>query len=173
MGRKHRPYFRVCAMDQRSPRDGKVLEELGTYDPMIADVDARAVLVGDRISYWLGVGAQPSENVKTLIKKYGEGGTHLDQQKVALEQLAQPKVIADPGTPASLPKKQEEAAAEPVAEAPAAEAPVAEAPAAEEKPADAPAKAAAEESSGEAVPTKETATEETAAEKTTEEPTSE
>jgi len=165
-------------MDQRSPRDGKVLEELGTYDPMIADVDARAVLVGDRISYWLGVGAQPSENVKTLIKKYGEGGTHLDQQKVALEQLAQPKVIADPGTPASLPKKQEEAAAEPVTEAPAAEAPAAEtppaeAPAAEEKPADAPVEATAEESSGEAEAAKEAATEETASEKTTEEPTSE
>ena len=156
-------------MDQRSPRDGKVLEELGSYDPMIADVDARAVLVGDRINYWLSVGAQPSENVKTLIKKYGAGGTHLDQQKIALELMAQPKVIADPGTPASMPKKPEEPAPEPAAEAPAAEAttteekPAAEAPAAEETPAaeEAPAEKAAEEAAPEAT------------EKTTEEPASE
>ena len=58
------------------PRDGRVLEELGTYDPMVPDTDARAVLNGERIKYWLGVGAQPTEKVKVLIKKYGPGGTH-------------------------------------------------------------------------------------------------
>ena len=81
MGRKHRPFFRICAMDQRSPRDGRVIEELGTYDPMLPDTDARAVLKGDRINYWLGVGAQPSQKVGVLIKKYGAEGTHLDAQK--------------------------------------------------------------------------------------------
>ena len=76
MGRKHRPFYRICAMDSRSPRDGKALEELGTYDTSLADKDARAVLKKDRIDYWLGVGAQPSDKVKILIKKYGTDGTH-------------------------------------------------------------------------------------------------
>ena len=156
LGRRHRPYFRVCAMDQRSPRDGKVLEELGTYDPMVADVDARAVLNGERISYWLGVGAQPSDKVKTLIKKYGAEGTHLEQQKAALEQMAQPKTIPDPGRPASLPKKQEEAVAPPAAEAPVAEA-AAETPTAAETPATAEAPATEEESATEEAPATEEA----------------
>ena len=39
-GRRHRPFYRICAMDARSPRDGRVLEELGTYDPMVPEVDA-------------------------------------------------------------------------------------------------------------------------------------
>ena len=42
LGRKHRPFFRICAVDSRAPRDGRVLEELGTYDPMIPETDARA-----------------------------------------------------------------------------------------------------------------------------------
>jgi len=88
-GRRHRPFYRICAMDARKPRDGRVLEELGTYDPMVSDVDARAVLNGERIKYWLDVGALPSEKVQVLIKKYGAGGTHLEQQAVALDRLAQ------------------------------------------------------------------------------------
>ena len=46
MGRKHRPFFRVCAVDSRAPRDGRVIEELGTYDPMVPETDARAILKG-------------------------------------------------------------------------------------------------------------------------------
>ena len=61
MGRKHKPFFRVCATDARTPRDGRVIEELGYYDPMVRDTDARAILNGERIDYWLGVGAQPSD----------------------------------------------------------------------------------------------------------------
>ncbi|GIW96189.1 MAG: 30S ribosomal protein S16 [Pirellulaceae bacterium] len=87
MGRKHRPFFRICAMDARTPRDGKVLEELGYYDPMVPETDARAILNGERIEYWLSVGAQPTEKVKILIKKYGKNGTHLKQQAEALERL--------------------------------------------------------------------------------------
>ena len=83
-GRKHRPYYRICAMDIRRPRDGRVLEELGTYDPLVPETDARAVLNGERIDYWLSVGAQPSDKVRVLIKKYGAGGTHLAAQQAAL-----------------------------------------------------------------------------------------
>jgi small subunit ribosomal protein S16 len=115
MGRVHRPFFRVCAMDGHVPRDGKVIEELGYYDPLIKETDARAVLNGERIDYWLSVGAQPSENVKVLIKKYGSKGTHLEQQRQALERLKLSKPTAPP--PMVVPRKKKE---EPVAEAPAA-----------------------------------------------------
>ena len=115
MGRPHRPFFRVCAMDIRAPRDGKVIEELGYYDPMVRDVDARAVLKGDRITYWLSVGAQTSDKCKVLIRKYGENGTHLEAQKSALEKLKAYKHTAP--APYKPPPKPE-----PVAEAPPAEA---------------------------------------------------
>jgi small subunit ribosomal protein S16 len=94
MGRKSRPFYRLCAIDQRSPRDGRVLEELGHYDPMCKEVDARAVLNGPRIEYWISVGAQPSENVEVLIKKYGSNGTHLQQQQDALGRLGRKPVVA-------------------------------------------------------------------------------
>lgn len=145
MGRTHRPYYRICAVDKRAPRDGRVLEELGTYDTSVADTDARAVLKTDRIDYWLGVGAQPSDKCAVLIKKYGTGGTHKSQQEAALEKLAQPRVVPDPGAPASLPKKEEDSKPE-EAKSAEADAPTAEAPAADEaKPEEAAAEAPAEE----------------------------
>ena len=70
-GRRHRPFFRICAMDARSPRDGRAIEELGHYDPMVRNKEARTVLNVDRIRYWLSVGAQPSEKVQVLLNKYG------------------------------------------------------------------------------------------------------
>jgi small subunit ribosomal protein S16 len=87
MGRTHRPFYRVCAVDTRNPRDGRVIEELGYYDPMVRDVDARAVLNGERVNYWIGVGARPSERVQVLINKYGLNGTHVEAQQAALERL--------------------------------------------------------------------------------------
>lgn len=119
MGRKHRQFFRICACDERSPRDGRVIEEIGTYDPQVSDTDARAILNHERISYWLGVGAKPSEKVAILIKKYGPNGTHADAQKSAREKLAGPKAIPDPGEAKFKMKTKEELAAE--AEAKAAE----------------------------------------------------
>jgi len=58
-------------MDGRAPRDGKVIEELGHYDPMVPETDARAILKGERIDYWLSVGAQPSDTVGNILKKHG------------------------------------------------------------------------------------------------------
>jgi len=113
MGRTHRPFYRVCAMDQRSPRDGRVIEELGYYDPMCPETDARAQLKGDRIDHWISVGAQPSEKVAVLIKKYGSNGTHLDAQKEALERLGRRKEYTPaPSEPAAPAGKAEEAPAE-------------------------------------------------------------
>jgi len=144
LGRRHRPFYRLCAMDGRAPRDGRVLEELGTYDPLVKETDARAVLNGERIAYWLGVGAQPSEKAAVLIKKYGQDGTHLDKQKAALERLAvtqrRPDILEAVEFKPMV--KKEEPAEEPAAEA---EAPApAEAPA-EEPAAEAPAEEAAPE----------------------------
>lgn len=87
LGRRHRPFYRICAMDQRSPRNGRVIEELGIYDPMVPDRDARALLNKERIAYWLGVGAQPTDKVGILIKKYGPEGTHAAEQEAALARL--------------------------------------------------------------------------------------
>jgi len=70
MGRKHRPYFRIVAIDHRQPRNGRVLEELGSYDPMMANTDERVKLIPSRIKYWMSVGALPSDNVAIFIKKY-------------------------------------------------------------------------------------------------------
>ena len=70
MGRKHRPYFRIVAFDSRQPRDGRIIEELGSYDPMIKDTDQRVKLKPDRIKYWMSVGALPSEKLQVIFKKY-------------------------------------------------------------------------------------------------------
>ena len=70
-GRRHRPFFRICAMDSRTGRDGRAIEELGHYDPMVRNVEARTVLNASRIRYWLSVGAQPSEKVQALLNRFG------------------------------------------------------------------------------------------------------
>ncbi|MDC0936511.1 30S ribosomal protein S16, partial [Pirellulales bacterium] len=171
MGRAHRPFFRICAIDKRSPRDGRVIEELGTYDPMIVDTDARTLLDRERIDYWLSVGAQPSEKVAVLLKKYGTGGTHVGAQQSALDMLAAPKAIPDPGAPASLPKKPEEAQPEAPAEAATAEAPAASKEPAAEAPT---AESATKESATDDTATEEKPAEEkTPEEKAPEEPTPE
>jgi small subunit ribosomal protein S16 len=119
MGRTHRPYYRIVAMDQRSPRDGRVIEELGNYDPMCPETDARVTLKADRVDYWISVGAQPSEKTAVLIKKYGTDGTHLEQQRAAVERLSK-RHDYSPAPEAVKPskkKKAEEAAAEQAAPA--------------------------------------------------------
>jgi small subunit ribosomal protein S16 len=96
MGRVNRPFFRVVAVDSRKARDGRVLEYLGHYDPNVLDTDGRAVLNGPRIDHWLSVGAQPSDKVRVLMKKYGTNGTNLAQQKAAREKLKAPKQFVPP-----------------------------------------------------------------------------
>ena len=76
MGRAHHPFFRLSAMDQRSPRDGRVIEQLGWYEPQGAD-GKQYKLNLERINYWLSVGAQPSPTAVTLITK--AGGTVSDK----------------------------------------------------------------------------------------------
>src|SRR6478672_12901508 len=71
-GAKKRPYYRIVAADSRSARDGKYLEQIGTYNPLLAKDDANRVkLTEDRARYWLGVGAQPSDRVARMLDKAG------------------------------------------------------------------------------------------------------
>ena len=149
MGRTHRPFFRVCAMDARSPRDGRVIEELGIYDPMVPETDARAILKGERIDYWLSVGAQPTRKVGTLIKKYGTNGTHLTAQEEALARLSGRRSAAIESAKSAAASVEMPKPEEPKPEAPAeGEAPsddaAAEAPAEGEAAAETPAAEAAE-----------------------------
>ena len=69
MGAKKKPFYRIVVADQRSPRDGRFIENIGTYDPM---TDPPTVEIkGERASHWLTVGAQPSDAVARLLKKTG------------------------------------------------------------------------------------------------------
>lgn len=71
VGRRHHPVYRLAAVDGRRPRDSKVIEELGSYDPVNADPDRQVALQRERIEYWLSVGAQPSDTVRRLLEKHG------------------------------------------------------------------------------------------------------
>ncbi len=71
MGRRHRSFYRLAAIESRNPRDGRVLEELGFYDPENNEITQQVKLDADRIKHWLGVGAIPSDTVRDLLKKNG------------------------------------------------------------------------------------------------------
>ncbi|MSR18820.1 MAG: 30S ribosomal protein S16 [Phycisphaerales bacterium] len=70
MGRAHSPFYRLCAMDKRSPRDGRAIEQLGWYDPTAVD-GKQYLLHADRVRHWLSVGAQPSQTAITLLRRVG------------------------------------------------------------------------------------------------------
>src|SRR5665647_33009 len=72
LGAKKRPFYRIMIADSRSPRDGKFIEIVGTYAPLLAkDDEKRVTLKTDRITYWLGTGAQPSDKVEKLLQQAG------------------------------------------------------------------------------------------------------
>lgn len=67
-GSKKRPYYRIVVADERAPRDGRFIEKVGTYNPMLAkDHTDRVTLVNDRITYWLSQGAQPTDRVRRFL----------------------------------------------------------------------------------------------------------
>lgn len=70
-GTKKKPFYRIVAADIECPRDGRFLELLGTYDPMLEP--AAVTLKEDRIKYWIGEGAKPSTTVQSLLKQQGFG----------------------------------------------------------------------------------------------------
>jgi small subunit ribosomal protein S16 len=132
-GSKKRPYYRIVVADARSPRDGKFIEKIGTYNPLLAKDDAkRVVLDNDRATYWLGVGAQPTDRVARFLDAAGlkERTAKNNPNKGKPGE----KAVERAGERAETLKAAEEAAAEAKAEAAAAAA--APAPAAEEAPAE-------------------------------------
>lgn len=149
-GSKKRPYYRIVVADARAPRDGKFIEKIGTYNPLLGkDDEKRVVLDGDRAKHWLSVGAQPTDRVARFLDAAGvrERAARSNPNK------------AKPGEKAT--ERAEEraeklkAAEEAEAEAKAAAAAPKEEPAAEEVPADAPAEEAGAEASAEDAKTEE------------------
>jgi small subunit ribosomal protein S16 len=69
LGRPHRPFFRINAVDSRVKRDGCVIEQLGWYNPMAKGTEKIHELNTDRLKYWLSVGAQPTETVRDMLAK--------------------------------------------------------------------------------------------------------
>jgi small subunit ribosomal protein S16 len=160
-GAKKRPYYRIVVATSRSPRDGKYLEQIGTYNPLLAkDSPERIKLVEDRARYWLGVGAQPTDRVARFLDaagikeraarvnpKKGEPG---EKAKDRAEERAAKIAEAEEAARAAEEEAKAAAAAPAVEEAPVEEAAAEEA-AAEEAPA-AEEAAAAEEVAAEEAP---------------------
>ncbi len=151
-GSKKRPYYKVVVANSRAPRDGKYLEQVGTYNPLLAkDDENRVRLVEDRVRYWLGVGAQPTDRVARMLDKAGikeraatvnpkkgEPGQKAKdraEEKAEKAREAEEAAAAAAAAPAVEEVVEEAAAEAPAAEEVAAEAPVAEEAAAEEAPA--------------------------------------
>ena len=155
-GAKKRPYYRIVVADSRSARDGKYLEQIGTYNPMLPkDSGERVKLNEDRARHWLSVGAQPSDRVHRFLDaagileraprnnpKKGEPG---EAAKERAEEKAAKLAEAEEAAKAAEEEAAAAAAAPAEEEAPAEEAAAEEAPAEEAAAEEAPAEEAAEE----------------------------
>ena len=82
MGRRNRPFYRISAMDAHEERDGKTVEDIGTYDPL-AEEGKKVVLKTDGASYWLSVGARPTESCAALLKQSGVKIPEWRKKKIA------------------------------------------------------------------------------------------
>jgi len=117
-GKKNTPVYRVVVADKRSPRDGSIIEEIGTYDPLLKRNNFTLKL--DRVDYWLGVGAQPSDTVASFIRKARKGPVEeVDEEPVV-------EAVEAPAAPEPVPEPEVAVTEEPAAEEPAAEEPAAE-----------------------------------------------
>ena len=142
-GSKKRPYYRIVAADVRAPRDGRFIEKLGTFNPLLAkDNPERVTLVVDRIKYWLSEGAQPTDRVLRLLDEAGlakrearnnpkkalpgkKAQERVEEKKQKAEDAAEAEVAAKEAAKAAAAEAAEAAktAAEEAAAAPAEEAP--------------------------------------------------
>ncbi len=125
MGRRHRPFFRINVIDSRSPRDGKIIENLGHYDPIEKDKAKQLVLNLDRVKYWLEKGAIPSDTVAEILNRQSiktaylkdrivrrtkalalarkKGVPFTKAEKAALAKKAEEKTAAEGAAPAAPP----------------------------------------------------------------------
>ncbi|WP_298360181.1 30S ribosomal protein S16 [uncultured Litoreibacter sp.] len=137
-GSKKRPFYRVVASDSRMPRDGRYVEKLGTYNPLLPkDSEERVKMDMERVQYWLDKGAQPTDRVSRFLEA---AGVLEKKERANLKK-------GEPGQKAKdrIEEKEAKAAAAAEAAAEAAAAPAEDAPAEEEAPAEAPAEEAAAE----------------------------
>ena len=119
-GSKKRPFYRVVAADSRMPRDGRYIEKLGTYNPLLPkDSDARVKMIMERVQYWLDQGAQPTDRISLMLEA---AGTLTKKERSIPNKGA-------PGQKAKDRAEEKAAKAAEAAEAPAEEAPAEEAPA--------------------------------------------
>ncbi len=181
-GTKKRPFYRIVVADSRSPRDGRFIERIGHFDPMVAkDNPERMRLDVERAKHWLSVGALPSDRVSRFLAaadliparripkqtKKSQPRPKTLERRAAAEEAKKAAAEAAAAAPAEEPVVEEPAAAEPVVEEATAEEAVVEEAAAketvvEEAVAEAVADAPAEEAPAEEAPAKETASEEAA-----------
>ncbi|MEL7104813.1 MAG: 30S ribosomal protein S16 [Pseudomonadota bacterium] len=147
-GSKKRPFYSIVAADSRMPRDGRFIEKLGTYNPLLPkDSEERVKMNMERIEYWLGQGAQPTDRIARMLEAAGklDAKTRNNPNK------------AEPGTKA---KERAEEKAQKAADAEEAAKEAAAAPAEEEAPAEeAPAEEPADEAPAEEAPAEEAAEE--------------
>ncbi len=167
-GSKKRPFYRIVVADSRMPRDGRYIEKLGTYNPLLSkDGGERVKLDTDRAKHWLDQGAKPSDRVSRFLDDAGlwkrEARNNPEKAKPGLK--ARERLEAQKEAEEEAKRAAEEAAAAPAEEAPAEEAAAEEAPAEETPAEEAPAEEApAEEAPAEEAPAEEAAAEEAPAE---------
>ena len=162
-GSKKRPFYRIVVAEASAPRDGRYVERVGHYNPMVAkDNDQRLVVNGERITHWLGLGAQPTERVQKLLSAVSltEPVKLREQPKKSAPGKKRAEREAEAAEAAEAAAAEAAEAAAEAEEAPAEEAPAEEA-AAEEAP--------AEEAAAEEAPAEEAAAEEAPAEEAAEE----
>ena len=159
LGKIHAPYYRIVVADSRTKRDGRVIEEIGKYHP--TENPSLIEVNSERAQYWLGVGAQPTEQVMAILKLTGDWGTFKGEkgakstvqapeakQEFKVDTKKKP-VLRPKAAKVEKPAEEAPAAEAPVEEAPIADAATEEAPAAEEAPAEEAAEEAAEEQKAE------------------------
>ena len=112
IGRRHRPFFRINAVESRTPRDGRVLEKLGHYDPIEKDPAKQIVLNRERTEYWLDKGAIPSDTVSQILLRHGIKHKYAEQKAAR-----QAKARAIAGAKGKLFNKTQRIAAQKQAEA--------------------------------------------------------
>ena len=141
MGRRHRPFFRITAVESRTPCDGRILEKIGHYDPMEKNQENQIVLDTERAQYWLEKGAVPSDSVADILRKNGLTCSYIEKKQARRDKAR--SIARAAGVPFT---KAEKIAAQKAAEKAAEEAKAA----AEAKAAEEAAKAAAEAENTEA-----------------------
>ena len=171
-GSKKHPFYRIVVAEASSPRDGRFVERLGSYDPMVPkDHENRVSLKDERIKFWMSKGAKPTLRVHKILAAAGlldapiireqpikaaPGKKRLERENEAKEAAEAPaaEAPAEEAPAAEAPAEEAPAAEAPAEEAPAAEAPAEEAPA-EEAPAETPTETPAEEAPVEEAPVEE------------------